>query len=169
MPDSDIHMKTAEMVSSLFCTDHSFKVTIMSSPVSLWMSLWTEQKWWFWQYWSKRQIHPGMRLPIRYLKQAVLYKERWTRSGKKVISEELAPSKRQHGKYWNKPCCLYIICLLSDLWGITKDVSLPLPFLCEVTILFTINNVAKESNLILAFNRLLTNPESTYKSFFRDT
>lgn len=35
--------------------------------------------------------------------------------------------------------------------------------------MFTINNVAKESNLILAFNRLLTNPESTYKSFFRDT
>ncbi len=53
--------------------------------------------------------------------------------------------------------------------GITKDVSLPLPFFCEVTILFTINSVAKESNLTLAFNRLLTNPESTYKSFFRDT
>lgn len=30
-------------------------------------------------------------------------------------------------------------------------------------------NVAKRDNLLLAYNRLLTNPESTYKNFFRDT
>lgn len=35
--------------------------------------------------------------------------------------------------------------------------------------MFTILNVAKQSNLVLAYNRLLTNPESTYKNFFRDT
>ncbi|MEG2013497.1 MAG: RNA-directed DNA polymerase [Anaerovoracaceae bacterium] len=33
----------------------------------------------------------------------------------------------------------------------------------------SITNVAKKDNLILAYNRLLTNPESTYKNFFRDT
>lgn len=35
--------------------------------------------------------------------------------------------------------------------------------------LYTIANVAKQSNLVLAYNRLLTNPESTYKNFFRET
>lgn len=35
--------------------------------------------------------------------------------------------------------------------------------------LYTIVNVAKQSNLALAYNRLLTNPESTYKNFFRET
>ena len=35
--------------------------------------------------------------------------------------------------------------------------------------LYTVANVAKQSNLALAYNRLLTNPESTYKNFFRDT
>lgn len=35
--------------------------------------------------------------------------------------------------------------------------------------LYTVVNVAKQSNLALAYNRLLTNPESTYKNFFRDT
>ena len=35
--------------------------------------------------------------------------------------------------------------------------------------MFTIANIAKKSNLNLAFTRLLTNPESTYKNFFRDT
>lgn len=35
--------------------------------------------------------------------------------------------------------------------------------------MYTINNVAKRSNLALAYARLLTNPESTYKNFFRDT
>lgn len=35
--------------------------------------------------------------------------------------------------------------------------------------MYTIANVAKQSNLVLAFNRLLTNPESTYKNFFRET
>ena len=35
--------------------------------------------------------------------------------------------------------------------------------------LYTIANVAKQSNLELAYNRLLTNPESTYKNFFRET
>ena len=35
--------------------------------------------------------------------------------------------------------------------------------------MFSIKNVAKQSNLILAYNRLLTNPESTYKNFFRDS
>ena len=39
MPSSDIHMKTAETVLSLFCIGHNFKVTTMSFPVSLWMSL----------------------------------------------------------------------------------------------------------------------------------
>ena len=35
--------------------------------------------------------------------------------------------------------------------------------------MYTITNVAKQSNLALAYTRLLTNPESTYKNFFRDT
>lgn len=35
--------------------------------------------------------------------------------------------------------------------------------------MFSIKDVAKQSNLILAYNRLLTNPESTYKNFFRDS
>ena len=35
--------------------------------------------------------------------------------------------------------------------------------------MYTVVNVAKQSNLTLAYNRLLTNPESTYKNFFRDT
>ncbi|WP_283610341.1 RNA-directed DNA polymerase [Faecalispora anaeroviscerum] len=35
--------------------------------------------------------------------------------------------------------------------------------------MFSIRDVAKKDNLILAYNRLLTNPESTYKNFFRDT
>ena len=35
--------------------------------------------------------------------------------------------------------------------------------------MYTIVNVAKQSNLTLAYTRLLTNPESTYKNFFRDT
>ena len=35
--------------------------------------------------------------------------------------------------------------------------------------LYTIANIAKQSNLLLAYNRLLTNPESTYKNFFRET
>ena len=35
--------------------------------------------------------------------------------------------------------------------------------------MYTITNVAKRSNLALAYTRLLTNPESTYKNFFRDT
>ena len=35
--------------------------------------------------------------------------------------------------------------------------------------MYTIANVAKQSNLELAYNRLLTNPESTYKNFFRET
>ena len=35
--------------------------------------------------------------------------------------------------------------------------------------MYTISNVAKKSNLALAYTRLLTNPESTYKNFFRDT
>ena len=30
-------------------------------------------------------------------------------------------------------------------------------------------DIAKQDNLLLAYNRLLTNPESTYKNFFRDT
>lgn len=33
----------------------------------------------------------------------------------------------------------------------------------------TIANIAKQSNLALAYTRLLTNPEGTYKNFFRDT
>lgn len=33
----------------------------------------------------------------------------------------------------------------------------------------TLSNIINKDNLILAFNRLLTNPESTYKSFFRNT
>ncbi|MBQ6264024.1 MAG: RNA-directed DNA polymerase [Clostridia bacterium] len=35
--------------------------------------------------------------------------------------------------------------------------------------MYTINNVAKQSNLALAYTHLLTNPESTYKNFFRET
>ncbi len=35
--------------------------------------------------------------------------------------------------------------------------------------MYTITNVAKQSNLALAYTHLLTNPESTYKNFFRDT
>ena len=35
--------------------------------------------------------------------------------------------------------------------------------------MYTIANVAKLSNLVLAYNRLLTNPESTYKNYFRET
>ena len=35
--------------------------------------------------------------------------------------------------------------------------------------MYTISNIAKQSNLALAYTRLLTNPESTYKNFFRDT
>ena len=35
--------------------------------------------------------------------------------------------------------------------------------------MYTIVNVAKQSNLTLAYTRLLTNPESTYKNLFRDT
>ena len=35
--------------------------------------------------------------------------------------------------------------------------------------MYTITNVAKHSNLALAYTRILTNPESTYKNFFRDT
>ncbi|MBQ6660363.1 MAG: hypothetical protein IJM57_02915 [Lachnospiraceae bacterium] len=35
--------------------------------------------------------------------------------------------------------------------------------------MYTITNVAKQSNLALAYTRLLTNPESTYKNFFRNT
>ena len=30
-------------------------------------------------------------------------------------------------------------------------------------------DISKQDNLLLAYNRLLTNPESTYKNFFRDT
>lgn len=35
--------------------------------------------------------------------------------------------------------------------------------------MYTKANIAKRSNLALAYTRLLTNPESTYKNFFRDT
>lgn len=35
--------------------------------------------------------------------------------------------------------------------------------------MYTINNVAKQSNLALAYSRLLTNPENIYKNFFRNT
>lgn len=35
--------------------------------------------------------------------------------------------------------------------------------------LFSMRDIAKQDNLLLAYNRLLTNPESTYKNFFRDT
>ena len=35
--------------------------------------------------------------------------------------------------------------------------------------MYTITNVAKLDNLLLAYNRLLTNPENTYKSYFRDS
>ena len=34
--------------------------------------------------------------------------------------------------------------------------------------MYTIANVKKTSNLSLAYKRLLTNPESTYKNYFRD-
>ena len=34
--------------------------------------------------------------------------------------------------------------------------------------MFSIRDVAKQNNLLLAYHRLLTNPESTYKNFFRD-
>ena len=34
--------------------------------------------------------------------------------------------------------------------------------------MYTITNVAKFDNLKLAYNRLITNPENTYKSYFRD-
>lgn len=35
--------------------------------------------------------------------------------------------------------------------------------------MYTINNVRKKSNLELAYNRLITNPESTYKNYFRNS
>lgn len=35
--------------------------------------------------------------------------------------------------------------------------------------MFSMRDIAKQDNLLLAYNRLLTNPESTYKNFFRDT
>ena len=34
--------------------------------------------------------------------------------------------------------------------------------------MFSIRDVAKQNNLLFAYHRLLTNPESTYKNFFRD-
>ena len=35
--------------------------------------------------------------------------------------------------------------------------------------MFTMRAVSRKENLLLAYNRLLTNPESTYKNFFRDS
>ena len=34
--------------------------------------------------------------------------------------------------------------------------------------MYTISNVYKRDNLLLSYNRLITNPESTYKNYFRD-
>ena len=35
--------------------------------------------------------------------------------------------------------------------------------------MYTISNIYKRENLLLSYNRLVTNPESTYKNYFRDT
>ena len=35
--------------------------------------------------------------------------------------------------------------------------------------MYTISDVYKQENLVLSYQRLVTNPESTYKDFFRDT